>query len=320
MSGKCVTKHDDFAREVLAGLSAEPKYLPSKYFYDDEGSRLFREIMELPEYYLTRAELGIFETNANAMIDLFETGPERFEIVELGAGDGTKTSVLIETCVARGADFAYIPIDISAASVELISRNFRERFPSLRMDARHGDYFDVLAGLPRDSNRRRVVLFLGSNIGNFSNEAATRFFRHVGESLRPGDLLMTGFDLMKDPRIILAAYDDAKGVTAEFNLNLLRRINAEIGADFDCGKFSHFEVYDPTDGAARSFLVSRVRQTVRVNGRAFYFRPWETIFTEVSQKYSPEMINAFANGAGFAVTREFTDSKSFFTDSVWTRL
>lgn len=320
MSGKSVTKHDEFARDVLAGLSGAQKSLPSKYFYDDEGSRLFREIMDLPEYYLTRAEFEIFKTRADEILEVFSDGSDGFEIVELGAGDGTKTAVLIGRFIDRGADFTYLPIDISPASVDLITREFRERFPSLTMDARAGDYFDVLSNLPRDARRRRVVLFLGSNIGNFSARDASAFFTRVGETLRPGDLMLTGFDLMKDPRIILAAYDDANGVTSEFNLNLLRRINRELGADFDCGKFSHFAVYNPATGAAESYLVSRAEQTVHIGDHVFEFTAWETIFTEVSQKYSPKMIGAFARGSGFSVTREFTDSNGNFVDSIWKRL
>jgi dimethylhistidine N-methyltransferase len=314
-----MTKKDDFSRDVLAGLSGAQKSLPSKYFYDDEGSRLFRKIMELPEYYLTRAEFEIFQTTADDILDVFAGGANGFEIVELGAGDGTKTALLIERFIARGADFTYVPIDISIASVEWISREFETRFPTLRTDARQGDYFDVLARIPRNPDRRRVVLFLGSNIGNFSNDQAGAFFRRVGDALLPDDLLMTGFDLMKDPRVILAAYDDSAGVTSEFNLNLLRRINRELGADFDCDKFSHSAFYDPSSGAAMSYLVSREEQSVRIGENDIRFAAWESIFTEVSQKYSPGMIAAFARENGFSVTREFTDSNLFFVDSVWTR-
>lgn len=313
-------QHDIFAADVLDGLTAEPKRLSSKYFYDDAGSQLFRQIMELPEYYLTRAEFEVFERHAAGIYEAFADGADGFDLIELGAGDGSKTAVLIEHFLGRRADFGYAPIDISAAAVEQLTAHFRARFPALRIEPRTGDYFRILETLERTvGGRRRILMFLGSNIGNFARADAVAFFRRLRAVLNDGDLLLTGFDLQKDPRVILAAYDDAAGVTAEFNLNLLRRINRELGADFNLRGFSHYATYGPTECAARSFLISRTAQTVNIEklGRSFRFAAWEPIFMEISQKYSPAMIDALAAESGFAVVAGFTDRREYFVDSLW---
>jgi uncharacterized SAM-dependent methyltransferase len=187
------------------------------------------------------------------------------------------------------------------------------------MKPKTGDYFRILETLKTESSRRKILLFLGSNIGNFSPEQAIDFFRQLRAVMNEDDLLLTGFDLQKDPRVILRAYDDERGVTAEFNLNLLRRINRELGADFDLDKFSHYAVYRPTECAARSFLISRAEQTVFVEAldRSFRFKAWEPIFMEISQKYSLEMIVDLAGETGFEIKRNFFDTNEYFVDSLW---
>ena len=319
MQTSCATKHDTFAEDVLRGLSATPKSLSSKYFYDDEGSRLFRKIMELPEYYLTRAEFEIFETQASQIFEAFTESSEAFDLIELGAGDGTKTAVLIEHFLRRAADFTYSPIDISREAVDSLTGKFNARFPGLRINARVGDYFRILETLKTESARPKILLFLGSNIGNFSREASIEFFRHLRAVMNAQDLLFIGFDLQKDPRVILAAYDDADGVTAEFNLNLLRRINRELGGNFDLSKFSHYAIYRPTECAARSFLISREQQEVYIErlDKTFRFKPWEPIFMEISQKYNTEMIEELARLGGFRVKQNFFDEQKYFVDSLW---
>lgn len=313
------TKQNTFAEDVLKGLSAEPKFLSSKYFYDDEGSRLFQEIMKLPEYYLTRAEFEIFETRAGEIFESFKNGDTGFDVIELGAGDGTKTAVLIDYFLKQNADFTYLPIDISQEAIDFLSRKFTAEFPELSLKPKTGDYFRILETLKTESTRRKILLFLGSNIGNFSRENALEFFRHLRSVMNENDLLFTGFDLQKDPRVILNAYDDAQGVTAEFNLNLLRRINRELGANFDLKKFSHYAVYRPTECAARSFLISREEQTVFVASlnQTFHFKAWEPIFMEISQKYNLEMIEELAQTSGFQVKQNFFDSNLYFVDSLW---
>lgn len=313
------TKHDTFADDVLQGLSATPKSLSSKYFYDDEGSRLFQKIMELPEYYLTRAEFEIFERQAKEIFEAFAENSTGFDLIELGAGDGTKTAVLIDYFLRQAADFTYSPIDISQKAVDSLTEKFRDRFPDLKMNARTGDYFRILETLKTESARPKIILFLGSNIGNFSRDASIEFFRNLCDVMTRQDLLFIGFDLQKDPRVILAAYDDADGVTAEFNLNLLSRINRELGGNFDLAKFSHYAVYRPTECAARSFLISREEQEVFIAhlDRTFHFRAWEPIFMEISQKYNTEMIEDLAQTSGFRVKQNFFDAPKYFVDSLW---
>ncbi|HEY0429989.1 MAG TPA: L-histidine N(alpha)-methyltransferase [Pyrinomonadaceae bacterium] len=313
------TKQNTFAEDVSKGLSSAPKFLSSKYFYDDEGSRLFQEIMKLPEYYLTRAEFEIFSTRAKEIFASFKNGNTEFDVIELGAGDGTKTAVLIDYFLRQNVDFSYSPIDISREAIDFLTAKFRAEFPRLSMNAKTGDYFRILETLRDESTRRKILLFLGSNIGNFSREQALDFFRHLRGVMNGDDLLFIGFDLQKDPRVILRAYDDARGVTAQFNLNLLRRINRELGANFDLEKFSHYAVYRPTECAARSFLISREAQSVYVEAlnQTFQFKAWEPIFMEISQKYNLEMIEDLARETGFEVKENFFDSNFYFVDSLW---
>lgn len=293
--------------------------MSSKYFYDDGGSRLFQEIMKLPEYYLTRAEHEIFQTQTPEIYAAFTAGHPAFDLIELGAGDGTKTALLIEYFLTQSATFTYTPIDISQEAVDSLTNKFKLDFPRLNMNPKTGDYFQILGTLKTSSQRRKILLFLGSNIGNFSRANALEFFRHLRAVMNPDDLLFVGFDLQKDPRVIVRAYDDAQGVTAQFNLNLLRRINRELGADFDLEQFSHYAIYHPIEGAARSFLMSRIDQEVFIaaSQQTFQFRQWEAIFMEISQKYTLRMIEDFAQESGFQVAHNFFDGKRYFADSLW---
>lgn len=308
-----------FAEDVMSGLSAVPKHLSSRYFYDDEGSRLFMEIMKLPEYYLTRAEFRIFKEQTGPIINAFTDGAAAIDLVELGAGDGTKTAVLIEGLIERSVDFTYQPIDISQEANDALSARFQERFPTLRISPHTGDYFRILGSLKEQNGRRKVLLFLGSNIGNFLREKAVLFFRQLHDVMHRDDILFVGFDMQKDPRTIVAAYDDKQGITAAFNLNLLTRINRELGGDFDVTKFSHYAQYRPVECAARSFLISRERQTVHIAslGRCFEFDQWEPIFMEISQKYTHAMIEELASESGFTIETEFVNNDDFYIDSLW---
>ena len=308
-----------FAEDVLRGLSATPKHLSSKYFYDDEGSRLFQEIMKLPEYYPTRAEYGIFTTQTDEICHAFTEGTGAIDLIELGAGDGTKTAVLVEKFLKEGTDFTYSPIDISQEAIDALTEKYRRKFPELRLNPYRGDYFKVLSSLKNGSSRRKILMFLGSNIGNFQRDQAVDFFRQLRAVMNPNDRLFVGFDMQKDPRVIVSAYDDPKGVTAAFNLNLLRRINRELGGDFDLDKFSHYAQYRPVECAARSFLISREKQTVHIEAldRSFDFEQWEAIFMEISQKYTRAMIEELAAESSFTIETDFFDEVNFYTDSLW---
>ena len=313
------TELNQFATDVLDGLSSDPKQLSSKYFYDDEGSRLFQEIMKLPEYYLTRCELEIFEKQAEDIFAAFRNGGNAFDLIELGAGDGTKTAVLVSHFLERNADITYSPIDISQEALDALSDKFSEELPSLRMETRQGDYFQILKSLKNGNGRRKVLMFLGSNIGNFTREQSVSFFRDLRAVMSENDLLFIGFDLLKDPHVIVRAYDDEQGVTAKFNLNLLRRINRELGGNFDLDKWTHYAVYRPVQCAARSFLISREKQSVHIKAlnRTFEFDQWEAVFMEISQKYTVSMIEEMAVESGFEVKQNFFDDRSYYCDSLW---
>ncbi len=308
-----------FAEDVLCGLTATPKQLSSKYFYDDEGSRLFMEIMKLPEYYPTRAEFNIFTRQTDQIFRAFTDGADKFDLIELGAGDGTKTAVLIEHFLEQSVDFNYSPIDISKEACDALTAKFHSKFRGLSINPYNGDYFKILDSLKNENGRRKVILFLGSNIGNFNRDQAVDFFRHLRTVMGDNDRLFIGFDMQKDPRVIVRAYDDPQGITAAFNLNLLRRINRELGADFNLDNFSHYAQYRPVECAARSFLISRERQSVNIGAlnRSFEFEQWEPLFMEISQKYTAAMIEELAAASGFEIGVTFLDKENFYCDSLW---
>ena len=308
-----------FAEDVLRGLTSTPKSLSSKYFYDDEGSRLFQEIMKLPEYYLTGCEQEIFEKQTSEIFKAFINGGDAFDLIELGAGDGTKTAVLIDHFLRQNADISYSPIDISQEALDALSDKFASRFPALKLEPQNGDYFKILKSLKNGGGGRKVLLFLGSNIGNFSRDQAVDFFKQLRGVMNDNDLLFVGFDLQKDPHVIVQAYDDAQGVTARFNLNLLTRINRELSGHFDIDKFCHYAIYRPVECSARSFLISKEKQTVRIDAlnRDFEFGQWEAVFMEISQKYSAAMIQEMARSSGFEIKQNFCDSRNYYCDSLW---
>jgi len=314
------TELQSFAEDVRSGLESSPKSLSSKYFYDDEGSRIFQEIMKLPEYYLTRCESEIFQRQAAEIYDAFKHENASFDLIELGPGDGSKTALLIDHFLKQSADFTYVPIDISAEALRLLSEHFQAKFPDLIIKEKNGDYFRVLETLKETSaERTKIVFFLGSNIGNFRRDESIEFFQRLSSAMSKDDLLFIGVDLQKDPRVILRAYDDPSGVTSEFNLNLLKRINRELDANFAIENFMHYASYHPTDGAARSYLISRERQTVKIGalGQSFDFAQWEPIYMEISQKYTLGMLEELAEKSGFRIVKNFFDSKKYYTNSLW---
>jgi len=310
-----------FAEDVLEGLTSTPKYLSSKYFYDEKGDALFQQIMGLEEYYLTNCEFEVFSTRKEQLLSWFLKNTQHFNLIEFGAGDGTKTKVLLDYFLSQDTQFRYMPIDISANVLEILAADLHKQFPNLDVKTLNDDYFEALHSLNLMNHTQKVVLFLGANIGNFSREEAKKFMQHLAEEMSPNDLLLTGFDLKKDPDIILAAYDDAKGVTRDFNLNLLHRINKELGANFDVDAFKHQPLYDPITGETKSYLVSKREQNVHIAAldRTITFNAWEAIFMEVSQKYNVEWIEELAKESGFVVCEHFYDHRNYFVDSLWRR-
>lgn len=311
----------DLADNVRTGLVQTPKRLSSRFLYDAEGSRLFQEIMHLPEYYLTRAEYEILDKYKADLLLLFGRN-DPFDLIELGAGDGLKTKVLLRHFLAQKAIFSYVPIDISADALDSLHADLRETFDDLAIEPQHDDYFNALERLAVDSDRRKVVLFLGSNIGNFTPAEAVDFYRQIAARLRPGDLLLTGFDLQKNPATIQAAYSDEQGVTRAFNLNLLRRINRELDADFDLDGFDHYESYNPENGEARSYLVSQHKQSVQIRAleMTVHFENAEIIHTEISRKFSKTDIFGLADATGFSMAGWFADRKDYFADVIFRKV
>ncbi len=308
----------EFAADTKRGLTASPKFLLSKYIYDERGSQLFQDIMNTKEYYLTNAEHEVFELQKQKMLDLFQAGTATFELLEFGAGDGLKTKVLLRHFTEQKANFEYLPIDISEDALEGLSTSLAKELPSLIVKPLHDTYFTALEKL-EDDTRRKIVLFLGSNIGNFRDDEALGFFKHLRKELHQGDMAVIGADLRKDPNIIRAAYDDAKEVTRDFHLNHLVRMNRELGANFDLNKFGYYTFYNPETGEVRSYLYSKAAQTVYIEhlDLKVSFTANEAIHTEISRKYTLEQLEQMAQKSGFEVVEHLFDSRYYFTDTVW---
>lgn len=306
-----------FLKEVLTGLKASPKYLQSKYFYDAAGDKIFQQIMHSPEYYPTNCELEILSQQTREILNAVTERHSTFDLIELGAGDALKSSYLLKGLVENRIDFSYYPIDISANVIDNLSKNLPQQIPGIAVQGLNGEYFKMLEKARSLSSKPKVILFLGSNLGNMRPEQALTFCRTLKEHLAPGDLLLIGLDLKKDPQTILSAYNDKQGYTRNFNLNLLHRINTELNADFDPAAFQHFPTYNPETGACQSYLVSMKDQQVRIGDQAIRFGAWETIHMEISQKYTVSQTDDLAASAGFVTLRHFFDSKRWFVDTIW---
>jgi len=310
--------HHQFAKDVHEGLSAPQKFLSSRYFYDATGDRIFQQIMKMPEYYLTRCEFEIFNTQKDEILSAINPG-SKFNLVELGAGDGYKTKILLEHFLNEEADFEYFPVDISGDVLKNLKTDLSNRFPKLKMTSLNYEYFGALEKLNELDDSPKVILFLGSNIGNFTPERAHSFFEKLNTVMRPGDKLLSGIDLKKDPHIILKAYNDPAGITRSFNLNLLERMNRELGANFNLDHWDHFPTYDPFTGECRSYLMSKVEQevTIKATDHTYHFRDSEPVHMEISRKYRIDQIEELAKRTGFTVSQHFVDSRNYFVDCLW---
>jgi len=314
-----ISNNTEFLKDVLEGLSSVQKYLSSKYFYNDEGSKIFQDIMRMPEYYLTDCELEIFTSFKQEILNDFEIKDGRFELLELGAGDGLKTKILLSHFLEQKIDFKYLPIDISQDAVQTLVDELKTELPDLKVDGLIGDYFDLIGDIEVNGYLKKIVLFLGSNIGNFNNQTSVDFFTHLKAVLNPQDQVFIGFDMMKDSNVILNAYNDPHGHTSAFNLNLLQRINDDLGGNFNIEHFKHEEFYDESSGTASSYLISLKKQKIEISGlnSSFLFQKGESIFMEMSQKYDLEMIDELASKTGFEVVRNYFDKRQYFVNSLW---
>lgn len=318
--------NSQFAEDVRLGLSSSPKYLSSKYFYNEKGDKLFQEIMHMPAYYLTRSEFEIFTQQKDKILALVSAelaSNDSFHLIEFGAGDGLKTKILLKHFLESNAKFIYSPVDISGYVLSGLTESLEAEMPDLEVKPIEDDYFKALERVRESegfkNNQRRVVMFLGSNLGNFPQAGAVQFLSAISNNLSTGDLLLIGLDLKKNPQVVLDAYNDAGGITKAFNLNLLERMNKELGANFQLNQFEHYPTYDPITGATKSYLISLKAQKVYIEAidESFSFDWWEPIDMELSFKYSLEDIDSLANAAGFEVVENLFDCKHFFTDSIW---
>ncbi len=306
-----------FAKDVITGLMADQKNLPSKYFYDDNGSRIFQEIMKMPEYYLTDSEFEILSLQPKQIFEALKFS-QPFNIIELGPGDGFKTFKFLEYLEANEVDFNYIPIDISSEAIDMLTQSLQKRLPKLKIQPKVGDYFEIFNSV-KSSKIQNLLLFLGSTIGNYSESDVLDLLQLFNHNMNSGDKLLIGLDLKKNPLIIRKAYFDPNGITKRFNINLLIRINREFDADFDLDNFDFYCQYDAISGEVKSYLVSLRKQSVNIKklGTTVYFDQNELIWTELSKKYTLDQIELLASKTGFKMNQHFLDCKHYFTDSLW---
>ena len=301
------------SKDVTEGLTSPQKYLKSKYFYDPAGDLLFRRITGLPEYYLTACETEILKFESKSILEPFKLAKIPLNIIELGSGDAGKTRLLLEAADNLDLEVTYYPVDISPEVLKLAKKNTSRL---VDVETVSGDYTEILERKRFLSLTNKLIVFLGSNIGNFSDAETTRFMQYLHRNINAGDHVLIGFDLVKDPRIILNAYNDVTGLTSEFNLNLLIMLNRELGADFNIENFFHAPLYDEKLKAAKSFLVSNKEQVVffKKLNKSFSFAKGESVFTEISSKYTIEGIEQMARDSGFSIVSTHTDHRNYFLD------
>lgn len=319
-SGPAAASSDEqFAQAVLEGLTRVPKRLPSWLIFDDLGSEIFTEITQLAGYHPAQCEFEIFQTHKQAVTDILKN--TEFRVIELGAGDGKKTQILLEHFLQSQLKFEYVPIDISDGAIKNLVDSLEAKFlqSTMSVTGLAADYFDGLCAVNQDSTLRNIVLFLGSTIGNMELPAAALFVRRLWDSLNDGDYVMTGFDLMKHPKTLYAAYNDSTGVFERFNLHLLDVLNRKLGANFVKEHFVQQGQYNLRSHAVESFVYSTREQVVNIKalGKEFSFGAWEPMQTEHSYKYTQSEIESLAGDNGYRIVRHLFDSNAYFVDSIW---
>jgi L-histidine Nalpha-methyltransferase len=304
------TFHRDISSDIIKGLTSPRKFIPSKYFYDEKGSRLFEHICHLPEYYQTRTELSILRENASNIMRGFDGG----YLVELGSGANWKVSSLLDASMRSGAsDICYMPVDVSESALYSASRDLTQRYPCLKVMGMIADFTRHLNSIPADRNR--LFLFFGSTIGNFDEKERAGLLKNIAGFMGPGDRFLVGIDMLKDAGILERAYNDSRGVTAEFNRNILNVINRELNADFETRYFDHVAFFDKEkervemhlrSTCATSAFIGKLRMTVELE-------EGETIHTEICKKFSRESAEAMAQAAGLKIERWFSDPEEWFS-------
>ena len=307
---------DDFAADVRSGLTSNPKHLSCRYFYDAEGSELFEKICSLPEYYLTRTERAILAERATEIAALF---PEEITLVELGSGSAVKTRLIMDALIEHHGGLRFIPVDISLTTLEQSAVALVEDFEDLEILAVAGEYDDGLAYLRQHEDGQRLILWLGSNVGNFDRSRAVEFFAEVRQAMTQGDRFLAGIDMRKDGLTLEAAYDDSQGVTAQFNKNILERINRDLGGHFDLVAFRHLARYDDELGRVEMHLVSEGSQEVAIDELDLIvgFAAGETIHTENCYKYSQQEIEQLAVQSEFVLEHQWFDADRLFSVNVF---
>ncbi len=311
------SQKQEFKKDVISGLAQPLKRLSSKYFYDDHGSELFNKITQIPEYYLTQSEIEILSANKQTLSEII--GNEPFNLIELGPGEGIKTKILIQQLMTDKHTFRYVPIDISMKYLDILTAHLQQQLPNLILAPIHADYFQGVKWQSEHSHRRNLVLFLGSSIGNFDPDETVMFLKNLRSMLHHDDYFLIGLDLKKDIKTLMRAYDDSCGITREFNLNLLHRINRELGGNFDVKKFTHYVTYNVRLGAMESYLISSEKQAVTIEAlkQTVQFNKIEPIYTECSHKYEFSYIEKLAKQAGFSIVKNFLDKREYFLNSLW---
>ena len=310
-------KNGIFYEDIISGLRMAPKQLPSKYFYDETGDRLFREIMNTPEYYLTACEMEIFTNQTKKLASSITENYDEFELIELGPGDCSKSFFLLKELSEQNIHYVFTPIDISENIIMDIKHSLPKKLPGIYISPLNGEYFAMLEKTNSGPGFPKVILCLGANIGNMTMDDCYVFCKRMRTYMQPGDMAIIGFDLKKNPRVIRSAYDDSLGITRKFNFNLLNRINRELGADFNADYFEHYCSYDPQTGSCKSYLICLKDMVVHFADDVFYFKKDEYIWVEISQKYSLNEINELATKTGFFPKKNILDSKGWFTDAIW---
>lgn len=319
LENKGLNAEQVFALDVLDGLSAYPKNIPSRYLYDKLGSQLFQKITELDEYYQFHCELEILKEFRSQISKV--VGSSSLRLIELGVGDVRKPQILLQHLLERSIKIEYIPIDYNPEVVSNVIESLKQKFSGypLRVSGLVADYFSALSCLEKKSTQLNIVLFLGSSIGNLNENETKHLLYHIWASLNQGDFMLIGFDLKKDFSIMERAYNDSKGVTKAFNINLLNRMNSELLAHFDVSKFIHYCFYNPREGRMESWVVSKIPQTVLIEKlqKEFHFDGWEGIHVENSYKYSLASIKNLALKTGFSVKQKMTDKRGYFVAEFW---